>query len=77
MTRSVFIDSFDSTGHLEGAERTYENIKEAALEQGRFSAFEASSSMTNAAMFTRLSKDPEVEIFDIGYPWHGIRRREK
>jgi hypothetical protein len=69
------IDRFDSTEHLRGKERTYENIKAAALAAGRFSTFEASANPKNAAIFTRLMRDPDVEKVEMGYPWIGVRRR--
>ncbi len=67
---------FDSTEHLVGKQRTYENIKTAALAAGRFSTFEASSSSKNAALFTRLMRDPEIERVELEYPWVGLKRRQ-
>ena len=65
------IDRFDSTLHL-GKKATYEQIKQAALNAGRFSVFEATES---PGMFDRLIRDPEIEKTEMGYPWVGIRRR--
>lgn len=67
---------FDSTEHLTGKRRTYEAVKAAALEAGRFSVFEATSTPKNAALFTQLCRDPEVELYDIHFPWQGVRRRD-
>jgi hypothetical protein len=67
---------FDSAEHLTGKKRTYEAVKAAVLEAGRFSTFEASANAKNANIFTRLCNDPEVEIFEMGYPWTGIRRKK-
>lgn len=71
----VHIDRFDSTEHLTGKKRTYQAVKEAALAAGRFSVFEATSTQKNAVLFTDLVRDPEIEAFDLGYPWTGIRRK--
>lgn len=68
--------TFDSAEHLTGKARTYEAVRDAVLAAGRFSCFEASSSPRNARLFTRLCKDPELETFDLGYPWTGVRRKE-
>ena len=73
--KGVHICRFDSTEQLHGKARTYEAVKAAALKAGRFSTFEASSTAKNAVLFTDLMRDPEVEIFEMGFPWHGIRRR--
>jgi hypothetical protein len=71
------ICSFDTTGDLRGKKLTYENVKSIVLEVGRFSVFEATATNKHATIFTRLCKDPEVETFDMGYPWTGVRRRAK
>ncbi len=73
--RRFHVDRFDSAEHLTGKKRTYESVKAAVIEAGRFSTFEATTSAKNAALFTRLCKDPEVEVFDMGFPWMGVRRR--
>ena len=75
MTYRVHIDRFDSTEHLVGKQRTYENIKEAALRAGRFSCFEASANPKNARLFTRLMRDPDIEGVEMQYPWVGVKRR--
>jgi len=64
---------FDSTAHVKRP--TYEKIKAAALEAGRYSVFEATQSMRNARWFMQLDKDPEVERFELAFPWIGVRRR--
>lgn len=54
--------------------RDYQVVKEAVLADGRFSAFDASSSAPTARIFDRLASDPSIETFAIGYPWVGVRR---
>lgn len=76
-TGAIYIDRFDSTLHLSGRKRTYESVKAAALEAGRFSAFEATSSAKNARIFDTLTSDPEVETFDMGFPWMGVKLRKE
>ena len=71
--RDIHICRFDSAEHLTRKKRTYESVKAAVLEAGRFSCFEASANQKNASLFTRLCKDPEIDTFDIGYPWTGVR----
>ena len=73
--RAVHIDRFDSASHLTGRKRTYETVKAAVVEAGRYSVFEATDSNANAALFMRLDRDPELERFDLPYPWIGIRRK--
>jgi len=68
---------FDSAEHLTGKKRTYEAVKAAVLEAGRFSTFEASANAKNASLFTRLCRDPEIETFDMGFPWTGVRLKAK
>jgi hypothetical protein len=70
----IYIDTFDSAGHLRGKKRTYETVKASILEAGRFSTFEATETAKNARLFTRLCADPEIETFDLGFPWTGVRR---
>jgi hypothetical protein len=53
--------------------KSYAALKERALAVGRFSVFEATTS--RAAWFTRLCRDPEVETYDMGFPWTGVRKR--
>jgi hypothetical protein len=71
------ICSFDSTGDLKGKNLTYENVKKIVLEAGRFSVFEATASTKHANIFTKLCKDPELEIVKMGYPWTGVRLKTK
>lgn len=68
--------SFASADHLVGKKRTYSTVKEAVLVAGKFSVFEATSSTKNATLFTKLCKDPELETFELPFPWTGIRRKE-
>jgi hypothetical protein len=67
------IDVFDSAGHLRGKRRTYASVRTAVLEAGRFSTFEATENIKNARLFTRLCADPEIETFNLGFPWTGVR----
>lgn len=73
----AIVDRFDSADHLTGKARTYEAVKAAVLAAGRFSVFEATANDRNAAIFTALEHDPEVETFrnPPGFPWIGIRKR--
>jgi hypothetical protein len=74
--RQVHICRFDSAEHLRGRARSYESVKAAVLEAGRFSIFEATSSPKNAMLFTQLMRDPEIEHVEMGYPWQGVKRRQ-
>lgn len=74
--RSIHLCTFDSVGDLRGKVRTYEAVKARVLAAGRFSVFdESSSGPKSAALFRRLRLDPEIEVFRLDYPWHGVRRR--
>lgn len=72
----IFLDRFDTVGDLRGKDRTYENIKAAVLEAGRFSCFDVETKK-DGIMFTDLCNDPELEIdtVNFSYPWTGVRRR--
>lgn len=70
----IFLDRFDTVSDLRGKKRTYENIKAAVLAAGRFSCFDVETEK-DGVMFTELCRDPEIETFDMGYPWTGVRRR--
>lgn len=72
----IFLDRFDTVSDLRGKNRTYENIKAAVLAAGRFSCFDVETKK-DGVMFTDLCNDPEIETFDMGYPWTGVRRRTK
>lgn len=73
MTRVVYLDRFDTVSELRGKKRTYKNIKAAVLAAGKFSCFDIESEK-DGRIFTRLCRnDPEVETFDMGYPWTGVR----
>ena len=78
--------SFGSTDEIPGlqgkrrlygaaAERVYAALKATVLAAGRFSCFEATSSMRAAHMFTRLCEDPDLEVVELPFPWTGIRKR--
>lgn len=66
---------FDSADDISGKKRTYKAVKQRVLECGRYSVFEATSSAANAKLFTSLDNDPELERYQLGYPWVGIRKR--
>jgi hypothetical protein len=70
------VDCFDSADHVKGKRRTYESVKAAVLAAGRFSVFEATFNTQNVALFDKLTRDPEIETFDMGFPWTGVRRKE-
>lgn len=72
MIGKVMLDSFQSVRTV--TTRTfYADLKAEVLEVGRFSCFEATASDIAARMYTRLCHDPEIETFDMGYPWTGVR----
>jgi hypothetical protein len=74
----IHVCRFDSADHLVGKRRTYEAVKAAVLEAGRFSIFEATKNQANAAMFTQLTRDPEVETDNTrGYPWIYVKAKVK
>ena len=70
----MFLDRFDAVSDLRGKDRTYENIKAAVLAAGKFSCFDVETDR-DGIMFTKLCRDPEIETFNLGYPWTGVRRR--
>jgi len=73
----IFLDSFDTVSDLRGKNRTYENIKAAVLKAGRFSVFDVETAK-DGKIFTRLCHDdPEIETFDMGYPWTGVRLKSE
>jgi hypothetical protein len=72
----IHIDRFDSADDIRGKQRTYEAVKARILNIGRFSCFEASQDRKSADIFTRLCRDPEIEVVEMGYPWTGIRRKQ-
>lgn len=74
-TRAIFLDRFDSVSDIRGKNRTYKNIKAAVLKAGKFSCFDVENDK-DGRMFTKLCHDdPEVETFDLPYPWTGVRLR--
>jgi hypothetical protein len=74
MINRVYLDCFDTVSNLRGKRRTYENIKAAVLAAGKFSCFDIVTKR-DGVIFTQLCKDPEIETFDIGFPWTGVRRK--
>jgi len=70
----IHICNFDSTCYVK--KPTYEKIKAAALEAGRYSVFEATQSLKFAHWFMQLDKDPEVERFELAFPWIGVRLKK-
>lgn len=77
MAGPAIVCCFDSTGDLVGEKHTYKALKALVLKVGRFSVFEASANERDAKMFTRLCSDLEIETFDLGFPWTGVRRRDE
>ena len=73
---TIHIDCFEVCADLKGRRCTYAAIRERVLEQGRFSVFDAMDTTTKAALFSRLMRDPELETWDMGFPWTGVRRKE-
>jgi hypothetical protein len=72
---TVHLCRFDSVSDLRGKKRTYENIKAAVLAAGRFSCFDVETAK-DGRIFTRLCHDdPEIETFEMDYPWTGVRRK--
>lgn len=67
---------FDAVSHLRGKKRTYENIKKAVLEAGKFSTFDIESDK-DGRLFTRLCQDPELEIALLQYPWTSVKIKEQ
>ena len=59
----------ECTDHLRGQALTYEALKAAVLEAGRFSCFEATRDRRRAALFDRLCKDPALQVETLGFPW--------
>lgn len=72
MSDRVHISIHSSTSHLTGKKRTYEAIKAAVIEAGRFSVFEACDI---SKLFSKLEADREIATFKLGFPWTGVRRR--
>jgi hypothetical protein len=68
----IHVCRFDTVSDLRGKKRTYENIKAAVLKAGMFSVFDVESPK-DGKLFTKLCRDPEIEIFNTGYPWTGVR----
>ena len=74
----IFLDRFDSVSDLRGKQRTYKNIKSAVLKAGKFSCFDVETDK-DGRIFTKLCKDPELEIdtINFSYPWTGVRLKSK
>ena len=71
----VHIDCFDSVSDIPKRKRTYDNIKSAVLEAGRFSVFDVNDKH-DGYIFTKLCEDPELEIDNsCGFPWTNVRRK--
>ena len=73
---SFHLCSFSSLDELNGKNRTYENVKALALKIGKFSAFDPLSNKKDGDIFNRLVRDSEIETWDLGYPWTGVRKRQ-
>jgi hypothetical protein len=71
---SVRVCSFGSIGNPK-AKETYEQFRDRALAVGKFSVFEATNNAKCASWYTRLCKDPEVEVVIKEYPWTEVKRK--
>ncbi len=73
----IIVCCFTTLDDLKGINRTYENIKKVVLRAGRFSCFDVVSKK-DADIFTRLCRDPELEIDNVNwsYPYTGVKRKE-
>jgi len=71
---AIFMDRFDTVSELVGKQRTYGNIKAAVLKAGKFSCFDVVTEK-DGRLFTKLCNDPEIETFNMGYPWTGVKKR--
>ncbi len=71
------IKGVNGTRKLRGAadRRVYGALKASVVAAGRFSVFEATASQRAADLYTRLTKDFELETFDLPFPWTGVRER--
>lgn len=72
MKRVIYIDRFDTVSNLRGKKRTYKNIKAAVLRAGRFSCFDVETNR-DGKIFTALRDDPDLEFYELEYPWTGVR----
>ena len=72
----IHLCRFDTVSDLVGKQRTYENIKKAVLKAGRFSCFDVNTKK-DGIIFTKLCKDPEIEVIEMEYPWTGIKLRQE
>jgi hypothetical protein len=75
MSNLIFIDTFDTVSSLRGKQRTYENIKDAVLKVGRFSCFDVVT-QKDMRIFTKLCRDPELDVTVLEYPWTSVKKRE-
>ena len=71
----VHLCSFSALDIPRGKRNDYEAVKAALLAAGRFSVFEATETRRMARMFTRLSKDPELEFVTLHFPWTAVKRK--
>jgi len=71
---AIYIDRFSSADDTDSRGRyvykTYKDVKPVVLKAGRFSCFEASE---RPGIYQQFFSDPELEISDLGYPWHGVK----
>lgn len=70
----VHICSFQSAPAVT-RKTTYEELRAAVLEAGRFSTFEATDNQHAAKLFSRLSRDQSLELTPRGFPWTEVRER--
>jgi hypothetical protein len=72
----IHVDRFDVASDLTGKKRTYAAVKERVVAEGRYSIFEATENDRNIGIFSQIDRDPELQRFQMDYPWIGIRRRD-
>jgi hypothetical protein len=70
---AVLVCQFSALDDLPKRGLTYGRLKAEVIKAGRFSCFEASETPTRAVLFTRLCRDPELVITNLGYPWTGVK----
>lgn len=55
--------------------RGYGAFRDAVLEAGRFSVFEATESEKRARLYSRLARDPAVRLIPQTFPWTKVVAR--
>lgn len=75
--KTIHVCRFDTVLDMPRKLQTYQNVKARVLEAGKFSIFEATHNDYLAGIFTRLVRDPGLEIDskNVAYPWTAVRLR--